>query len=81
MCFHHLQALSSLRRYPLPLSSGQEAKILDHVGKCIHGNHLRSLIVQWHVTMHIIILLFYFEPISDLVKIREVISFPFTVVN
>lgn len=35
-CFHDLalslQALSSLKKYPLPLASGQEAKILDHVG-------------------------------------------------
>jgi hypothetical protein len=28
----HLQALTSLKKYPLPLSSGQEAKILDHIG-------------------------------------------------
>ena len=27
-----VQALNSLRKYPLPLSSGQEAKILNHIG-------------------------------------------------
>lgn len=27
-----LQALNSIMKYPLPLTSGQEAKILDHVG-------------------------------------------------
>ena len=30
-----LQALNSLRKYPLPLTSGQEAKILDHIGNTL----------------------------------------------
>ena len=29
---HLFQALNSIKKYPLPLTSGQEAKILDHVG-------------------------------------------------
>ena len=31
-----IQALNSLKKYPLPLVSGQEAKILDHIGTCTY---------------------------------------------
>ena len=27
------QALNSIKRYPLPLNSGQEAKVLENIGK------------------------------------------------
>ena len=30
--YTYKQALNSLKKYPLPLVSGQEAKILDHIG-------------------------------------------------
>ena len=30
--FFHLQALYSLKRYPMPLRTGKEAKILDNFG-------------------------------------------------
>lgn len=31
--FLYLQAITSLKKYPLPLRSGKEAKILENIGK------------------------------------------------
>lgn len=41
LMFVLFQALNSIKKYPLPLTSGQEAKILDHVG--MQTNQIQEL--------------------------------------
>ena len=47
-----LQALNSLKKYPLPLTSGQEAKILDHIGTQTHTLHMCNISFDLHSVQH-----------------------------